>query len=207
MALSAEHVIEMWLNAQSGLPHGWTIVPSKGIGRFKVVWKHPCYDIPFTLFILRVTSLGAVVVLKDMCQRVRDSLVEHPEGFAREKRVFDALAVHAPETPVWFNYAERSREFHDNRGIDGFVNAIVGRRTENIPLQIKSSKGGIVRYFEKYPEYKGRIAVVRVTDDLCAKAIRLRVYSAVGTIRTQIAIGASNLRATMRMVNALGTTR
>ncbi|MFM2374724.1 MAG: hypothetical protein RLZZ234_719 [Candidatus Parcubacteria bacterium] len=197
--LSAEQVILMWLSAQSGLPPGLSITPSQGESCFKVVWKHPSYDVPFTVFRLQVNAC-VVTIQKDNREKVRNALTAHPEGFAIEKRVFDALAEHTDHTPVWFIHAKRSKEFHDLRGIDGFVHARVGKNTADVPFQIKSSKGGIVRYFEKYPEYRGKIAVICIQDTMCNDTIRARVYSAIGGIRKQVVTGAFKLEDTMRLV-------
>jgi hypothetical protein len=200
--MQAKMRVELWLNAQVGLPAPCEVVRQSETSRFKIVWKHPSYGMSFTLFNLKVRACGTVRVVDDLTLQVAASLVQNPEGFAREKRVFDALLEHTADTPVWFIHARRSAEFYDRRGVDGFIRAIVGNSTPDLPFQIKSSKGSSVRFYEKYPEYKGIVPVVRVEDRMSADTLRHRVYSAIGAVRAQVAAGQLNMLHITRTIHS-----
>lgn len=106
---------------------------------------------------------------------------EFPFGRVNEEYFFKVFSRKPRDAPSWFVSVRRANKTDDRRGFDAFV-----RTTDvgEIPVQIKSSKKGIMRFYARRP---GNLAVpIVVMAGLSYMAIRKRTFELVGKRRVKL---------------------
>ncbi len=109
-------------------------------------------------------------------------------GEASEQRFHAALNTRTDATPEWFLRVRRGHRITDKRGIDAFAYVEFGEwgRRLRIPVQIKSSKGGVLPYLSKYPLcYQHDVPVIVVNPSWSDDQLRAHVYEVLGKIREE----------------------
>ena len=101
------------------------------------------------------------------------------KGRRNEEKFFEALRIRNEHTPAFFLKIDRGSLRADIDGFDCFAIIATVEKPEgmSIPVQIKSSRGGMMHYFEKRPRYKDmRVVVIIIRDGQSPEDIRQQTY-------------------------------
>jgi hypothetical protein len=107
-------------------------------------------------------------------------LAEVEKGERSETRFFGAAAVRLHSTPQWLIGITRADIELDLRGVDAVAWVLYPKstRVERIPIQIKSSWGGVAEHKKQHPDLaRADVVYMVMEDDLDDNDIRRILYA------------------------------
>jgi hypothetical protein len=116
---------------------------------------------------------------------VRTEEEKYEAGVQTERRFFSALQARVQGTPPWLIRVKAATYEQDQGGIDALAYVQIPglRRRAVIPIQIKSSSQGMLKYFRKRPKYWNAGIVVIIAHGYDANEIRQMTYDGLAVIR------------------------
>lgn len=102
-------------------------------------------------------------------------------GFENEERFFHAFSGELQDMPPWFVSVRRAVRREDRQGFDAFM---VTTDVGEIPIQIKSSARGVVRFFQKWPRHPAVVVLVRIGSK--PEVIQQKVFAVVERRRAEL---------------------
>lgn len=88
-------------------------------------------------------------------------------GKEAEERFFRVMENPAASVHAWYGGIRRASRHEDKNGVDFFVLIKTKEGTDEIPIQIKSSRKWLLEFFRQHPKFHGEILIVAwyMTDD------------------------------------------
>jgi hypothetical protein len=183
----AELLAQAWFKKQENIPIGAVLQNRKFDtavqGRlFTVTYFARPLNKLMVLISFYVLDNGNIYVENDQRK------IANAAGLATENRFYSVMKERTEDTPSWFKKIEKASRLFDRRGIDAFafVEYVPGERRLRIPIQIKSSRGGVDNYKAKHKLcVEHGVAILLINPHKTDEQVRSYVYNELGQVRNK----------------------